>query len=198
MAVDYTAVPHAFTDSDHVHGACTRCQRPVRRTRAGSLIEGLLKAYRAAGPVRLVSHRRGTEHRQLPEELRSAALELIRERYSDFGPTLARKKLDKLHSFWIGKETLRRQMIGAGTWLPRDKRLARPQQPRHRRDCVGELVQIDGSEHAWFEDRGPTCMLLVYVDDATSRLMELRVVRGRTYGVQLLAGVPSPVRRQTA
>jgi hypothetical protein len=51
-----------------------------------------------------------------------------------------------------------------------------PHQPRRRRDCLGELVQIDGSEHAWFEDRGPPCTLLAFVDDATSRLMELRFV----------------------
>ena len=51
-----------------------------------------------------------------------------------------------------------------------------PHQPRRRRDCLGELVQIDGSEHAWFEDRGPPCTLLAFVDDATSRLMQLRFV----------------------
>ena len=51
-----------------------------------------------------------------------------------------------------------------------------PHQPRRRRDCLGELVQIDGSEHAWFEDRGPPCTLLGFVDDATSRLMQLRFV----------------------
>jgi hypothetical protein len=49
-------------------------------------------------------------------------------------------------------------------------------QPRYRRDCAGELIQIDGSEHRWFEDRGPICTLLVYIDDATSRLMHLRFV----------------------
>src|SRR4029077_18437173 len=55
-------------------------------------------------------------------------------------------------------------------------RLPSPHQPRRRRDCLGELVQIDGSEHAWFEDRGPPCTLLAFVDDATSRLMQLRFV----------------------
>jgi len=65
-------------------------------------------------------------------------------------------------------------MIAAGLWADRQARLQRPYQPRYRRDCVGELIQIDGSHHAWFEDRGPKCCLLVYIDDATSRLMELR------------------------
>jgi hypothetical protein len=49
-------------------------------------------------------------------------------------------------------------------------------QPRHRRDCIGELIQIDGSQHWWFEGRGPQCTLLVYIDDATSRLMHLQFV----------------------
>jgi hypothetical protein len=67
-------------------------------------------------------------------------------------------------------------MIADGLWQDRRHRLPSPHQPRRRRDCLGELVQIDGSEHAWFEDRGPSCTLLAFVDDATSRLMQLRFV----------------------
>ena len=67
-------------------------------------------------------------------------------------------------------------MIADGLWIDRRHRLPSPHQPRRRRDCLGELVQIDGSEHAWFEDRGETCTLLAFVDDATSRLMQLRFV----------------------
>jgi hypothetical protein len=67
-------------------------------------------------------------------------------------------------------------MIGAGIWVRRKDRLKRVHQPRTRRDCLGELVQIDGSEHWWFEDRGPQSTLLVYVDDATSCLMHLKFV----------------------
>src|ERR1700682_6129125 len=66
-------------------------------------------------------------------------------------------------------------MRQAGIWLPRAER-KRIQQPRHRREHVGELIQIDGSDHRWFEDRAAPCTLLVFVDDATSRLMELRFV----------------------
>ena len=67
-------------------------------------------------------------------------------------------------------------MIADGLWIDRRHRQAAPHQPRRRRECRGELVQIDGSEHAWFEDRGATCTLLAFVDDATSRLMQLRFV----------------------
>ena len=80
----------------------------------------------------------------------------------------------------MSKETLRAWLIGAGIWIPRRERVRTAHQPRHRRECLGELVQIDGCEHAWFEDRGPGCTLLVYVDDATGRLMELRFVRSES------------------
>jgi hypothetical protein len=107
---------------------------------------------------------------------RETVLAIVRERYSDFGPTLAAEKLSELHGLDLGVETLRQWMIGAGLWVRRKDRLKRIHQPRARRDCLGELVQIDGSEHWWFEDRGPQCTLLVYVDDATSRLMHLKLV----------------------
>jgi hypothetical protein len=66
--------------------------------------------------------------------------------------------------------------MAAGLWKDRGQRLKPVHQPRHRRDCVGELIQIDGSNHWWFEARGPRCTLLVYIDDSTSRLMHLQFV----------------------
>ncbi len=65
-------------------------------------------------------------------------------------------------------------MTEAGIWMSRRERKKRLHQPRGRRDCFGELVQIDGSHHWWFENRGPKCALLVYIDDATGRLLHLR------------------------
>jgi hypothetical protein len=133
-----------------------------------------LRATRAIGLG--VAQRGKASNRRLPEALRERALELVRERYADFGPTLTGEKLRELHGVDVARETLRKWMAGAGIWLTRDKRRARAHQPRHRRACLGELVQIDGNPHAWFEDRGPSCSLLVYVDDATGSLMELRFV----------------------
>jgi len=141
-------------------------ERQVRR---------LYRAFKAHGAAGLVSGRRGKpSQRRLPQETRGRALELIRERYGDFGPTLAHEKLTEKHGLKLSVETLRAWMIRDEIWLPRARRARRSFQPRERRACRGELVQIDGSKHAWFEDRGPTCTLLVYVDDATSSLMELR------------------------
>src|SRR5712672_1124561 len=107
--------------------------------------------------------------------LRDHAIALVREYYADFGPTLAAEKLGERHDVRVSRETLRGWMQRAGIWLPRAER-RRIQQPRHRREHFGELIQIDGSDHRWFEDRAAPCTLLVFIDDATSRLMELRFV----------------------
>jgi len=69
--------------------------------------------------------------------------------------------------------TVRRLQIAVGLWIPRKLRPPKTHQPRLRRACLGELVQIDGCEHRWFEDRAPACTALVYIDDATSRLMHI-------------------------
>jgi hypothetical protein len=141
----------------------------------------LLKAYRTVGPVGLVSKRRGRRsNRRKPEALRRAAVAIIRQWYGDFGPTLAAEKLREVHGFVIGRETLRQWMIADELWLDRRQRRERIHQPRPRRESVGELVQVDGCEHWWFEDRGPQCTLLVFVDDATGRLMHLQFVESES------------------
>src|SRR3984957_2124200 len=134
----------------------------------------LLQAFRADGADGLISRKRGwPSNRALGTVFRETVLAIVRESYADFGPTLAAEKLSELHGLDLGVETLGQWMIGAGLWVRRKDRLKRIHQPRARRDSLGELVQIDGSEHWWFEDRGP---LLVYIDDATSRLMHLKFV----------------------
>ncbi|WP_406818523.1 ISNCY family transposase [Klebsiella quasipneumoniae] len=141
----------------------------------------LLKRYRQSGPLGMNNQSRGrTGNRLLPASLTDQALNIIRERYADFGPTLAREKLAENHGIVLSKETLRRLMIKTGLWVPRKQRAAKIQQPRYRRACCGELIQIDGCDHHWFENRAPACTALVYVDDATSRLMQLRFVKSES------------------
>ncbi|WMW59041.1 ISNCY family transposase (plasmid) [Agrobacterium pusense] len=111
--------------------------------------------------------------------VRDYVLMLVRERYLDFGPTFAAEKLQEEHGVTVSRETLRKWMQDAGIWLSRKQRRTF-HQPRLRREAYGELVQIDGSEHRWFEDRGPACSLLVFVDDATGKLMRLRFVRSES------------------
>src|ERR1700686_2573111 len=121
----------------------------------------LLRGLKQDGVTSLISKRRGkpSNHR-LPAEGCTLALSIVRERYCDFGPSLAAEKLAEHHGCSVSRETLRGWMIADGLWQDRRHRLPWPHQPRRRRDCLGELVQIDGSEHAWFEDRGPPCTLL--------------------------------------
>lgn len=137
-------------------------------------IQRLLRAYRLQGISGLISTRRGKPgNRALPQTIKEYAVELIRSHYSDFGPTLAREKLYEQHQLKLAVETIRGLMIKADLWIPRNKRLKRAYQPRYRREKFGELIQIDGSTHHWFEDRGSKCTLLVYIDDATSQLTSL-------------------------
>src|SRR4051794_40071185 len=136
----------------------------------------LQRRFREDGPAGIADRRRGRpSNNRLPEVLREHAVSLVRQHYADFGPTLAAEKLKDRHDLRVSRETLRSWMIQAGLWLPRAER-TRFHQPRHRREHLGELIQIDGCAHRWFEDRGPPCTLLVFVDDATSRLMALGFV----------------------
>ena len=98
-------------------------------------------------------------------------IKLLKVNVRGFWATLAAEKLRTKHGIDLAKETVRQLQIAVGLWIPRKLRPPKIQQPRLRRACIGELVQIDGCEHHWFEDRGPACTALVFIDDATSRLM---------------------------
>lgn len=103
----------------------------------------LLNRYREHGPLSISNRSRGNPgNRLLPKAFTDQALEIIKEKYSDFGPTLAREKLAEIHGITIGKGTLRRLMIKAGLWVPRKMRSPKIHQPRYRRACVGELICI--------------------------------------------------------
>lgn len=136
----------------------------------------LLAKYEVDGGSGLIHKARGrTSNRSTNEGVRKYAVDLVKTRYADFGPTLATEVLLEKHELRLGKETLRRWMIAEGLWLSRQQRRTF-HQPRQRRESYGELIQIDGSDHRWFEKRGEPCTLLVFIDDATSKLMQLRFV----------------------
>jgi transposase len=137
-------------------------------------VKRLWTKYQKQGSEGLINKSRGKpSHHQLDEEVKKRVVDLILERYRDFGPTLATEKLLELHGIKISDESVRKIMIAEGLWKHRRKRKLRVFQMRERRACFGELVQIDGSDYHWFEERGPRCTLLVFVDDATGRLVEL-------------------------
>lgn len=140
-------------------------------------VKRLVKAYRQAGAAGLISKRRGQpSNNRIGALVREHFVGLVRDQYHDFGPTLAHEKLTEVHGFGHSVETLRQWMITDGQWHPKCRRQAPLHQRRPRRCCRGELVQIDGSPHAWFEDRGPSCCLIVFIDDASSALGTLRFV----------------------
>ena len=144
----------------------------LKRTQTYRLVD----RYREHGPAGLDSKKLGNRNGAYPDSERAKVIEIVREFYADFGPTLAAEKLEQDHKILIGAETLRRWMKEDGLWVDRAGRKPRVFSPRPPRDRVGELVQVDGSYHRWFEKRGDECCLLVFIDDATSELKLLRFV----------------------
>jgi len=137
-------------------------------------IKRLVKGYRQYGPKGLTSKRRGSQgNRKYTDKKIALIKDLIETHYHDFGPKFAAEKLYERHGIKVNKETLRQLMVGWGLWKAKRQTQAQIHPQRDRRECFGELIQIDGSPHPWFEERGPKCCLLVAIDDATSQLCSL-------------------------
>lgn len=146
----------------------------------------LLKRYDAQGDAGLVHGLRGRPSNHAYDRIDQAkAVQLYRERYHDYGPTLFSEVLADEHDLEVAPETLRRWLIAASLWA--GSRRKRPhRRHRERRTAIGSLVQFDGSPHDWFEGRGPDCTLLVAIDDASSRVF-LRFVESENTRDVLLA-----------
>ena len=145
-------------------------------------VKRLLRNYRREGAQGLISKRRGrASNNRLSGETYRKALELLKSTYEGFGPTLACEKLVEVEGLQISKERLRQLMIAERLWKPRKARKVPVHQMRSRRACYGELVQIDGSPHDWFEGRAPACSLLVFIDDATGKLGQLSFVKSESF-----------------
>jgi transposase len=129
----------------------------------------IVKAVKAEGDEGVIHKSRGQlSNRALSDKIKDKALKLYKEKYHDFGPTLGSEKLFEIDKIKINDETLRLWLIGAG--ISYKKRKVRPhRQWRQRKACLGEMIQMDGSHHNWFEGRGPECVLMGYIDDATGR-----------------------------
>ena len=118
-----------------------------------------------------IQHRsRGREsNRQKPKKFKEKIIKLYQQKYKGFGPTLAAEKLFEIDAIEVSDETLRLWLIDAGEWQKKRKRKAH-RQWRARKENCGEMLQMDGSVHDWFEGRGSKCVLMAYIDDATSRV----------------------------
>lgn len=145
-------------------------------------IKRLLQRYVKHGAAGLVSKHRGRKSsNRLPEEVKKKALDLLRSKYQGFGPTLAHEKLVERDKIKISDESVRQLMIAEDLWKARKLKKVVTHQLRERRACFGELVQIDGSPHDWFEGRDDACVLLVFIDDATGKLLQLQFVDSESF-----------------
>ena len=160
-----------------VHVICHTMEKTLTQIQAGALlgltarhVRRLLQRVRQEGDRGLVHRGRGKpSNRRLPEKVKATVLRLYAQRYGDFGPTLAVEQLAERHGITVSAETLRGWLLAKGvTHFQRRKRPHRAW--RERKAHVGELVQLDGSHHDWFEGRGPRGVLMAYIDDASSRV----------------------------
>ena len=136
-------------------------------------VQRLVKRYKREGVTGIIHKSRGRAgNRTMPQEKKDQIVLLIRQQYADFGPTLAAEKLEERHKITVSEEKVRLLMISEGIWRAKQHKQVIIHTYRERRSCVGELVQLDGSPHRWFEDRADSCTLLAYIDDATSRIMD--------------------------
>jgi transposase len=135
-------------------------------------VKRLCRAVREQDCAGVISRKRGRpSNRRIPEGERDRFIGLVKQHYADFGPTLAAQYLRSDHGFTYSAETLRAWMAGAGLWKPRRAKPQRIHSPRLRRARAGELVQVDGSLHAWFEQRATKCCLIAFIDDASGKVL---------------------------
>jgi transposase len=144
-------------------------------------VKRLCRSVRERGPQGLISRKRGRpSNRRIADERREHFVQLVRCQYADFGPQLAHEYLQREHGFEWSVQTLRSWMLQAGLWQAKRRRAKRVHNPRARRECLGELVQIDGSHHDWFEGRSAKCCLIAFIDDATGRVLGARFFEQET------------------
>ena len=151
-------------------------QRELRLVQAAGLLglsyrqtKRVWRRYQDHGDAGLVHRLRGRPSpRRIAAEVRGKILARLAARYPDFGPTLAAEYLSQ-EGLVVDHETLRRWLLAQGTRTVRRRR-QKHRQWRERKPCLGAMVQLDGSDHDWFEGRRRRAVLMVMVDDATSQV----------------------------
>ena len=130
-------------------------------------IRRLIKRFKTQGAKGLTNkHRNTVSNRKLSDEVRLKVLELYKENYPDFGPTLFCEKLFELHGIKLSDETVRKLLLKEGL-RQRERKTKLRKQLRERKPCFGEMLQLDGSRHDWFEKRRDKAVLMSFIDDAT-------------------------------
>jgi len=132
-----------------------------------------LRAFKKGGPSSLAHKSRGQASRRSWDKQEEAlAIELLQDKWDGFGPTFAAEKLKQYHDIEVSAETLRKSMTKHGLWVVKARK-TKHRKRRERKTCFGMMIQLDGSPHDWFEGRGERCTLLVFIDDATSKVVWL-------------------------
>lgn len=159
---------------DVLEGRLLQVQAAAQLRRSPRQVRRLCGRVEQEGAVGIRHGLRGKPgNHRLAKGVLERALKLVRTRYSDFGPKFANEKLAQLHGLVLSDSALRLGMIEACIWRARrPKPFHRAWRPR--KACFGEMVQVDGSEHDWFEGRGPRCTLMAFIDDATSKVVLAR------------------------
>jgi transposase len=135
-------------------------------------VKRLCRAEREQGSIGLNPKRHGQAAvNRISDIVKQKIIELAQSTYLGFGPTFMAEKLNERDGITLGKESLRQILMIAGLWKGKQTKKISVHQRRERRACFGELVQIDGSPHSWFEKRGPKCCLILFIDDATSSVL---------------------------
>lgn len=133
-------------------------------------IKRLWREYKNHGVQGIISKKRGSRsNRSFSESFKEEIVTLIASKYMGCKPGFVTEKLKANEKICISDETVRRLMIEYHLWIPRQSK-KQIHQRRDRKECEGELVQIDASDHRWFEDRGPPSHLHLIVDDATGKI----------------------------
>ena len=169
-------VDHVAVFSQLKEGTMTKQAAAVELGLSVRQVKRKWSAYRASdyAPTSLIHKLRGRpSNRRLDETVVTRVVELVKTKYADFGPTFAAEKLAEEHQLTIGRERLRQAMTTAGLWIVHGQHRPPAHPWRERRAVRGELVQVDGSPHDWFEGRGNRCTLLQFIDDATSEVLWL-------------------------
>ena len=144
-------------------------------------VKRIKKRFRKHGAKGLIHQSRGKQSkRKISGKKKTMIIGLVKKHYWDFGPTFACEKLTKNHGIKVSVETLRGMMIEENIWKARKRKKPSIHQQRERRSSEGELVQMDGSPHAWFEGRANKCCLLLDIDDATGKIKEGLFVKSET------------------
>ena len=153
---------------DVMEKGISKIKASIRLNLSSRQTRRLVKRFKEEGASGLTNkHRNSISNSKLPYQVKSKVLNLYKEKYPDFGPTLFCEKLFELHHIALSKETARKWLLEEGLWKRTRKTKVR-KQLRERKSCFGEMLQLDGSHHDWFENRRDKAVLMSFIDDASS------------------------------